>query len=176
MNNPYLISSGADLAYLAQRVNSGNTYAGSYFRLVANIDLDGREWTPIGNGTNSFQGIFDGQGHNITNGNINNNTNPGNNNYIYLGLFGSVGNANTASVVKNVEIKQFTINLTREGDLDGGRGYYIGTLVGGLFRNATAENCAIVNSNINIGDKELLVQLKQDIVLIMILEIILSHK
>ena len=154
MNNPYLISSGADLAYLAQRVNSGNTYAGSYFRLVANIDLDGREWTPIGNGTNSFQGIFDGQGHNITNGNINNNTNPGNNNYIYLGLFGSVGNANTASVVKNVEIKQFTINLTREGDLDGGRGYYIGTLVGGLFRNATAENCAIVNSNINIGDKD----------------------
>ncbi len=154
LNNPYLISSGADLAYLAQRVNSGNTYAGSYFRLVANIDLDGRNWTPIGNGTNSFQGIFDGQGHNITNGIINNGTIPGNNNYIYLGLFGSVGNANNASVIKNVEIKQFTINLTSNGNLDGNRGYYIGTLVGGLFRNATAENCAIVNSNIKIGDKD----------------------
>ena len=153
LNNPYLISSGADLAYLAQRVNSGNTYAGSYFRLVANIDLDGRNWTPIGNGTNSFQGIFDGQGHNITNGLITNNNYPGYNAYVYLGLFGSVGNANSATVIKNLEIKQFNINVTANGNLEDNRGYYIGTISGAIFRNATIENCSIVESNINLGNK-----------------------
>ena len=153
INNPYLITSGADLAYIAQQVNGGTTYSQTYFNLVVNIDLDGRTWTPIGNGNRSFQGIFDGQGHNIINGVISNNTMPGNNTYIYLGLFGSIGNNNSASVVKNLELKNFTINETATGNLDANRGYYIGSIVGGLFRNATVENCTVLNSTISLGEK-----------------------
>ena len=155
MNNPYLITSGADLAYLAQRVNAGNTYANTYFKLLVNIDLDSenRAWTPIGNANNSFQGIFDGQGHNIINGVINNNALPGNNNYTYLGLFGTIGNSNSSAVVKNLEIKNFQINVTATGNLGQNRGYYIGSIVGGLFRNGIVENCVVSNSTINLGDK-----------------------
>lgn len=69
-SNPYLIYNGAQLAYLAQQINSGVTYEGEYFILINNIDLGGIEWTPIGySGYDDydnpvkeikFGGIFDG--------------------------------------------------------------------------------------------------------------------
>ena len=45
--DPYQIANGAQLAYLASSVNSGETYAGKNFVLTANIDLNGLPWTPI---------------------------------------------------------------------------------------------------------------------------------
>ena len=177
LTNPYLITSGSDLAYLAAQVNSGTTYGGSYFRLLVNIinsiednsfflniDLDGREWTPIGNGTNSFLGRFDGQGHNITNGVINDDTLPtGNGQYVYLGLFGSVGGSNNNThpytYIINLEIKNFTITESATGDLDANRGYYIGTLAGAVFKNTQIKNCVIANSTINVGgDDEIVLE------------------
>jgi hypothetical protein len=58
-DSPYLIKSASDLAFLAKSVNEGNTYESKYFKLTADIDLAGKEWTPIGSST-AFQGIFDG--------------------------------------------------------------------------------------------------------------------
>ena len=40
-SDPYQIANGAQLAYLASSVNSGETYTGKYFVLTANIDLNG---------------------------------------------------------------------------------------------------------------------------------------
>lgn len=72
-DNPYQISNGAELAYLAQQVNAGTNYSGEYFKLTSDIRLNaddvptgGNEWTPIGNSDNSFNGIFDGAGHTIS--------------------------------------------------------------------------------------------------------------
>ena len=48
-NDPYQIANGAELAYLASSVNSGETYTGKNFVLTANIDLNGLPWTPIAN-------------------------------------------------------------------------------------------------------------------------------
>ena len=48
-SNPYQIANGAELAYLASSVNSGETYTGKNFVLTANIDLNGLPWTPIAN-------------------------------------------------------------------------------------------------------------------------------
>ena len=61
------IKSGKLLAALAEAVNSGKDYAGYTIKLTKNIDLNGNEWTPIGqkNG-NKFKGIFDGQGYTVT--------------------------------------------------------------------------------------------------------------
>ncbi|WP_455637446.1 DUF6383 domain-containing protein [Parabacteroides sp.] len=59
-NDPYQISSGAELAYLAQQVNGGSNYSGKYFVLMNDIDLDNQEWTPIGDNYGYFKGIFDG--------------------------------------------------------------------------------------------------------------------
>lgn len=47
--DPYQIANGAQLAYLASSVNSGETYTGKNFVLTANIDLNGLPWTPIAN-------------------------------------------------------------------------------------------------------------------------------
>ncbi len=65
---PYQISSAAELAYLAQQVNSGITYdENTYFQLTADIDLGGKEWTPIGTKDNQFAGKFSGNGKTIRN-------------------------------------------------------------------------------------------------------------
>ena len=71
VDDPYKISTGAELAYLAEKVNGGESYSGEYFKLTNDIRLNeqdvptgGNSWTPIGNGFDeSFFGIFDGAGH-----------------------------------------------------------------------------------------------------------------
>lgn len=47
-NDPYQIANGAQLAYLAQKVNSGTNYEGYCFVLTSNINLNMLKWTPIG--------------------------------------------------------------------------------------------------------------------------------
>ncbi len=69
--SPYQIANGAQLAYLAQQVNGGTNYSGMYFELANDIDLGGKEWTPIGNYPNTFKGKFSGKGYTISNLSIN---------------------------------------------------------------------------------------------------------
>ncbi|MBS7343061.1 MAG: hypothetical protein KIH02_07975 [Parabacteroides sp.] len=76
-NNPYLISSGAELAKLANDVNNGNSYKGMYFRLMDDIILNDKllndegnlnkdisdinQWISIGSSFRKcFEGSFDG--------------------------------------------------------------------------------------------------------------------
>ena len=67
LDDPYLIKTGAQLAFLAQQVNSGNRYAGIYFALTNDIDLANRVWTPIGgiDDKTPFCGNFNGNYHAI---------------------------------------------------------------------------------------------------------------
>ena len=99
--DPYLISSAAELAGLSEKVwnavdNKTNTvdatmtgnvvasktwqvagnsvynvYKDTYFKLTADIDLDEKEWQPIGRSGARFSGKFDGDGHVIKNVSIN---------------------------------------------------------------------------------------------------------
>ena len=65
-DNPILIESAEQLAYLAKEINEGtkenNISRGKYYRLEKNIDLTGKYWTAIGIGGQEFQGSFDGNG------------------------------------------------------------------------------------------------------------------
>lgn len=61
---PYVISSGAELAYLAQQAKT-DAHTGKYFSLNCNIDLAEQAWTPIGSNARPFAGIFDGNGHSV---------------------------------------------------------------------------------------------------------------
>ena len=65
----YVISNGGKLFWFAQQVNDG-TGTKYNAKLTADIDLENRAWTPMGNNTNQFYGAFDGQGHSITNLNV----------------------------------------------------------------------------------------------------------
>lgn len=56
----FTIDSAEELAGLAKLVNEGTTFQNKTIQLGADIDLGGKEWTPIGNSTSNFQGTFDG--------------------------------------------------------------------------------------------------------------------
>lgn len=79
-SNPYQIANGEQLAKLAQDVDSGNEYVGTYFVLTADIVLNDisnweswdettvpvNTWKPIGNYNNEFSGTLDGKGHSVS--------------------------------------------------------------------------------------------------------------
>ena len=65
----YLIEDASQLAWLAESTNDGsmNGFTGSKIVLMSDIDLDNKEWTPIGTSEQPFSGTFDGNGHTISN-------------------------------------------------------------------------------------------------------------
>lgn len=103
---PYLIASGADLKYLEEEVNGGNTFAGKYFRQTVDIDLGGNEWIPIGYKETgvSFQGYYDGDHCTISNLYISKN-------HYKTGLFGSLGAA-SGSLANGCGIANLTVRGT----------------------------------------------------------------
>jgi len=77
-DDPYLIETAANLAYLAEKVNEGyqaqgmEVYRFTYFLMTDDLDLNNINWTPIGHANMNlegyiFAGIFDGWYHNIYN-------------------------------------------------------------------------------------------------------------
>ena len=108
-DSPYLVETAEDLAFLAKSVNEGNTYEGKYIVQTADIDLGGKEWTPIGfQKVNSaeadapFSGVYSGLGHKVTGLSI---TKAGDN---HAGLFG---------YVMSGEVEAGIANLTVEGSI-----------------------------------------------------------
>lgn len=63
----WTVDSKEQLAQIATDVNAGKAFKGETIALISDVDLNNEEWTPIGNSTNKFQGIFDGQEHIISN-------------------------------------------------------------------------------------------------------------
>lgn len=103
-NDPWRIENAEQLAYLAQQVNNGTDYEKAHFLLVSDLDLSGKEWTPIGTGGKSFWGGFDGGGHTITGMTI---TGDGD----HVGLFGECRNFTTpSSYIKSVTVKRANIS------------------------------------------------------------------
>lgn len=147
---PYIIETTSQLAFLAQEVNSGTDYKGKYISLNCDLDLNNCEWTPIGNGTHSFNGIFDGNNHTISNLKITNGVTftadnaSGKSNQYITGLFGSCYNA----TIKNITIDKASIsvqNITNANAVMGG------VLIGTIRSDSSAEisNISIVETKID---------------------------
>ena len=92
--NTTFIYSETDFRLFAMSVNNGETYKGKTVKLMSNIDLANKEWTPIGNSNNKFQGTFDGQNFPISNLNVGEST------LSNVGLFGFT----TDGSIKNVHV------------------------------------------------------------------------
>ena len=111
--DPYQISNGAELAYLASSVNSGETYEEKNFVLTANINLNELPWTPIANSFSDallggsdyrvFAGNFDGKGHTISNVSIGSETEP-----LEADVFGLFGA--TAGKISNLNLDTVSIH------------------------------------------------------------------
>ena len=126
-NGSYTVTSADGLINVAELVNGGKTDIN--ITLDKNIDLTGKDWTPIGTDyDNAYTGTFDGGGHTITGLTFTTNDE-------YAGLFGWL---NRAGTVKNVVMEgvQITSNQIYGGS--------IGGVVGSSW--GTIENCSVSGS------------------------------
>ena len=126
-NGSYTVYNADGLMNVAELVNGGKTDIN--ITLTADIDLTGKDWTPIGTDyDNSYKGTFDGGGHTITGLTFTTNDE-------YAGLFGWL---NRAGTVKNVVMEgvQITSNQIYGGSIGGVVGYSWGTI----------ENCSVSGS------------------------------
>ena len=126
-NGSYTVTSADGLMNIAELVNGGKTDIN--ITLDTDIDLTGKDWTPIGTSVdNSYKGTFDGGGHTITGLTFTTNDK-------YAGLFGWL---NKAGTVKNVVMEgvQITSNQIYGGSIGGVAGYSWGTI----------ENCSVSGS------------------------------
>ena len=105
--------------------------------LTADIDLTGKDWTPIGtNFYNSYTGTFNGGGHTIKGLTVTTNDQ-------YVGLFGRLGKAGT---VKNVVMEGVQITSNHSLGYAGG--------VAGFSWGGTIENCSVsgsVSGTVSVG-------------------------
>ena len=125
-NGSYTVYNADGLLNVAELVNGGKTDIN--ITLDKDIDLTGKEWTPIGTGySNKYTGTFDGGGHTIKGLTVTTNDQ-------FVGLFGSIGYAGT---VKNVMMEDVQITSNRSSGFAGGvAGYSDGTI----------ENCSVSGS------------------------------
>lgn len=126
-NGSYTVTSADGLMNIAELVNGGKSDIN--ITLDTDIDLTGKDWTPIGTDyDNSYKGTFDGGGHTITGLTFTTNDE-------YAGLFGWL---NRAGTVKNVVMEgvQITSNQIYGGS--------IGGVVGSSW--GTIENCSVSGS------------------------------
>ena len=125
-NGSYTVYNADGLMNVAELVNGGKTDIN--ITLDKNIDLTGKDWTPIGTDyDNLYKGTFDGGGHTITGLTVTTNDR-------FVGLFGRLGEAGT---VKNVVMEGIQITSNHMfGNTGGVAGYSDGTI----------ENCSVSGS------------------------------
>ena len=126
-NGSYTVYNADGLLNVAELVNGGKTDIN--ITLTADIDLTGKDWTPIGTDyDNSYKGTFDGGGHTITGLTFTTNDE-------YAGLFGWL---NRAGTVKNVVMEG--VQITSHQIYGGSIGGVVGSGWG------TIENCSVSGS------------------------------
>ena len=149
-SNPYLIQSAAELAGLAQKVNNSESFEGMFFELTTDIDLAHIEWTSIGTIDKKakkiwfitsevyyenpvpFSGIFNGNGHTISN--------------MYIeaseegtGLFGCVN-----GVISNLSITDSSISIVDSP-------VSVGLVIGYLYDGGKVIDCSATQSSIGLA-------------------------
>ena len=146
--DPWLITSQADLIALAEFLNSGKAETldtdenanignchGYYFKQTADIDLTEVAWEPIGySGAYYFAGNYDGDGHTISNA-----TSTGRNDdegHATAGIFGWVAFGS----VENLHVKNANFVATGQNNYS-----YVGGIAGVCYGSSII-NCSVVNS------------------------------
>ena len=107
--------------------------------MECDIDLGGNTISGFGDDSGFFDGIFDGQGHSISNFKID-----ATNRTYYAGLFNQVSQySGTNTVIKNLIVKNATVAGTSQ----------VGVIVGGMNGNTIVENCKVYNSTVKAVKK-----------------------
>ena len=150
-----------ELCNFRDKVNAGATYEGMTVKLMADIDISSRAWTPIGAASRNnlddkspvFRGIFDGNNKTIsglTNTGFrifpiyaaSNTTTPKDYKEYVFGLFGSVINAE----IKNLNMAKVNIDLACDSE-----NKVLGDSVGAIAGFAGGKTCTITNCHVLSG-------------------------
>lgn len=162
--DPYIIKTAGQLAKISKDmlVDTDVDYDGVYFRMDADIDLAGAEWIAIGTDVQKddnttveckFAGIFDGNGHKISN---------------LVGNYGLFGYTNLFAEIRNLTIESGKLsgNNMVGGIVGSNRGLiencinkadvsslisYPGGIAGANMRGETGELSGIIRKCINMG-------------------------
>ena len=150
-DDPYIIASAAELAYVGKRCAEGHNFTDEFLVLDCNINLNGLEWDPIAKYSSTiaygpgliddpryegFQGHFDGNGYFVSNYVINENLTE-DDKYVCFGLFGCV----KFGTVENLTVKDFKITVT-------GNSCSVGGLAGECVGTSSFRNCHVIGGSI----------------------------
>ena len=158
------ISTFEELCNFRDKVNAGATYEGMTVKLMADIDISSRAWTPIGveyrkyikENSPVFRGTFDGQGHTIsglTNTGFeitsiykkckgSNTTTPNDYGEYVFGFFGSIVNA----TIKDLNMAKVNIDMACDTENKA-----LGDSVGAIAGFAGGDSCTITNCHVLSG-------------------------
>lgn len=131
----YEIKNAAQLAWVSQQVNSGaTTFSGKTVKLVDDIYLGGKSWTPIGTVVSvpsvAFYGTFDGNGKTIHDLNASDSTPK----WATAGLFGSI----VSATIKDLTIENAVVKSN----------HYAGVICGYSEGESTIQNCKVSNATV----------------------------
>lgn len=159
VDDPFLISSVAQLEYLRDQSNMGSRKITAHAKLVNDIDLayaSASDWIPISkSNSNGFAGTFDGNGHCIKN--LYSSLNQGG----YVGLFGcvyggTIKNLTVEGVIESSCSNQGMIagcsyggnyyNCVAKGRINTSGSYFVGGIAGNISKsgssNPVVQGCA----------------------------------
>lgn len=156
--NPYLIEKGSNLAYLAEKVNAGETYEGVYFKLANNLDMgkDQHKFSPIGHfdeytspddpsvmidDSKYFLGVFDGNNKTIDNIHI-----------YFIDNVNLVGGTGLfACISGNAVIKNLTIGSNSIVEGTNATGTIVGAMTGGRIEKCVNKTQIKINTDFGQG-------------------------
>ena len=147
LTETYSVEMASELAWIAAAVNGTltkaavepDTFKGKTVKLTKDINLNGKEWTPIGNGSNHFKGTFDGNHKTISGLKVAERRDD------RAALFGTVSGTVT---FRNLTISGASIECPDfKGD------FYGSALIGTAYGNVTIDNVDVVDSYISGNNK-----------------------
>lgn len=137
-NDPYLIGTGAELAWFADQVKNGKITLCA--KLTADIDLNGHPWTPIGSfgSSKNYQGTFDGCNSTVNGLQVSDKS--------YAGLFGVIG---TPGVVERLKVAGTVSMASVSGNQAAsvGAGGIAGYCMGTIFQCSSSVNISNDGTN-----------------------------
>lgn len=138
-SNVYRITSAAQFVGMMNDSNYPNNNKYQNVVLECDIDFAGNTIRGFGDGSGFFDGIFDGQGHIVSNFKID-----ASDRTYYAGLFAQVSQySGENTVIKNLIVKDAIVVGTSQ----------VGVIVGGMNGNTVVENCQVYNSHVKAVKK-----------------------